>query len=73
MAATLISAKNPVQQWEATWEEYIEARAALDATFPNRFRRGHQRHHNNNKTRLRRAILALRKLDAEFCDRLGIL
>lgn len=59
-------------QWESAWEEYTEALAALDASHPNRFRRGMIRTHNKNKTRCKRARLALRKLDAEFCDRLGI-
>lgn len=59
-------------EWEAAYEEYTDAQVAWDAAYPHRFRRGQRRAYRRVAVRLVAAKRALRELDAEFCDRLGI-
>jgi hypothetical protein len=55
--------------WEAAWAGYVDALAALDATRPDRWRRGGKRAHGKAGTVYGRAVKRLRKLDPEFCLR----
>lgn len=61
-------------KWEAAWEAYVDAQEAYDESRPyaDAFTRGWLRKHRGNRCRLRDAIVRLRKLDADFCDRMGI-
>jgi hypothetical protein len=60
------------EQWEAAWGEYMESLERLDGLRADRFRRGSVRLYNNAKTQARKARESLRKIDAEFCERLGL-
>jgi hypothetical protein len=59
-------------QWEAAWEEFADAQEAWDAAYPTRHRNGRVREFKKIARRLVAAKRALRELDAEFCDRQGI-
>lgn len=59
-------------RWEAAWNLYVNAIVAFQQSFPNRDRRGHRREHKSNAVRLRNSRQRLRKLDPEFCVRVGV-
>ena len=58
--------------WEAAWAEYVEAMDTMAALKTTRFTRGGRRPYGKAKTAVRNAVKRLRKLDVEFCDRMGI-
>lgn len=68
----MTSTLKAIDKWEAAWEAYIVATEAYDESRPHRYDRGWRRLHTGNCCRLRDAITRLRKLDADFCDRMGI-
>lgn len=59
------------EAWEAAFGKYIEALANLDSLRVTRYERGQKRAFSNAKTVCKRARLAMRKLDPEFCDQMG--
>src|SRR5262245_33363381 len=61
-----------IDQWETAWAAYIEAEDIFQCCWRLRYDRGHRRAWNSACVRRRKCIEALRRLDAEFCDRLGI-
>jgi hypothetical protein len=60
-------------QWEIDWANYVDSLASMDRTRADRFKRGKRRAWNNSKSAHRKAVRKLRKADAQFCDRQGII
>jgi hypothetical protein len=59
------------QKWEAAWEEYVDALAAKDATFPNRYKPRHILTDKRACKRVRLAVETLREMDPEYFERSG--
>lgn len=62
-------------KWEAAWTEYVERLEACENTRRDKSRysmSGHTLQYKSNRHHLRKAIERLRKMDAQFCDLLGI-
>jgi len=72
MAMTMTLKHDALEAWESAWSEYVQACENFDACRPDRHERGHMRAWSNACHRRRKAIAALRNLDADFCDRLGV-
>ena len=66
------AAAKSIDQWEAAWAAYVESEDDFQCCKSLRYARGHRRAWNSACARRRKCIETLRKLDAEFCDRMGI-
>lgn len=61
-----------VEEWEAAWTEYVEAKTDFDKTWHSRHWPGCRREHNRNAKRYRKAKDVLINLDYQFCLTIGI-
>ena len=60
------------ERWEKAWEEYVEALERWEEQKLNLYRPRHIREAKKSRRRFCQAKEALRVLDSEFCDRMGI-